>query len=141
MFQSESYQIVEAAVYAHIAKSEQPPTVAHIKKEINNLINPNEISEAEAMNMILSAASNSLYNASEEFKKLPSILQKLVGSPRQLREFALMDGKTMNSVIISNLSRSYKVMAKREKEMQALPDISKNFIAMLEKKRGKPSFL
>lgn len=128
MFQSEPYELVEAAIYAHIAKSEHPPTVAHIKKEINFLRNPNELSEAEAMNAIIQAASNSLYNAAEEFQKLPATLQKLVGSPRQLREYALMDSKTMNSVITSNLSRSYKVLVQREASLQALPDITKLYL-------------
>ena len=128
MFKAETYELVEAAVYAHIAKSEHPPTVAHIKKEINFLTNPNQLTETEAMNMILNAASNSLYNAAEEFNKLPAMLKKLVGSPGQLREYALMDSKTMNSVITSNLSRSYKVLVNRETSLQALPDISKLYL-------------
>ena len=128
MFKAETYELVEAAVYAHIAKSEHPPTVAHIKNEINFLTNPNQLTETEAMNMILEAASNSLYNAAEEFNKLPTTLKKLVGSPRQLREYALMDSKTMNSVITSNLSRSYKVLVGREASLQALPDITKLYL-------------
>ena len=128
MFKVESYDLVEAAVYAHIAKSEHPPTVAHIKKEINFLKDPNQLSETEAMNIILEAASNSLYNATEEYNKLPTTLKKLVGSPRQLREYALMDSKTMNSVITSNLSRSYKILVNREATLQALPDITKLYL-------------
>ena len=128
MFQSESYELVEAAVYAHIAKSEHPPTVAHIKKEINFLANPDQLSEAEAINAILKAASNSLYNATEEFNKLPTTLKKLVGSPRQLREYALMDSKTMNSVIASNLSRSYKILINRENTINSLPAITKLYL-------------
>jgi hypothetical protein len=128
MFQVESYELVEAAVYAHISKSEHPPTVAHIKKEINFLADPYQMTETEAMNAILLAASNSLYNAAEEFEKLPTTLQKLVGSPRQLRDYALMDSKTMNSVIASNLSKSYKILINRENSLKSLPALTKLYL-------------
>lgn len=128
------YELAEAAVYAHIAKSEYPPTIAHIRKEMEKLTakEDEELTEVEAMNLILEAASNSIYNATEEYKKLPTILQKLIGSPRQLRNLAVMDTKTINSVVTSNLIRSYKIMVTREQEKNLLPDISKLYLEMTE---------
>ena len=126
---SAPYELVEAAIYAHIAKSEYPPTIAHIRKEMEKLTeSEEELTEVEAMNLILSAASNSIYNALEEFEKLPPILRKLVGSPGQLRNLATMDVKTINSVVTSNLSRSYKIMVSRQREKNLLPDISRLYL-------------
>ncbi len=124
------YDLVEAAIYAHIAKNEYPPTIAHIRKEMENLTadETDELTETEAMNMILAAASNSIYNAGAEFKKLPPILQQLVGSPGQLRNLATMDVKTINSVVTSNFSRSYKIMISRQREKNLLPEISRLYL-------------
>lgn len=124
------YDLVEAAIYAHIAKNEYPPTIAHIRKEMENLTadEADELTETEAMNMILAAASNSIYNAGAEFKKLPPILQQLVGSPGQLRNLATMDVKTINSVVTSNFSRSYKIMISRQREKNLLPEISRLYL-------------
>lgn len=124
------YDLVEAAIYAHIAKNEYPPTIAHIRKEMENLTadEADELTETEAMNMILAAASNSIYNAGEEYKKLPPILQQLVGSPGQLRNLATMDVKTINSVVTSNFSRSYKIMISRQREKNLLPEISRLYL-------------
>lgn len=123
------YELVEAAIYAHIAKNEYPPTIAHIRKEMEKLTETEEeLTEVEAMNLIIQAASNSIYNAGEEYKKLPPILQQLVGSPRQLRDLATMDTKTINSVVTSNFSRSYKIMITREREKNLLPNITKLYL-------------
>ena len=123
------YELVEAAIYAHIAKNEYPPTIAHIRKEMEKLTETEEeLTEVEAMNLIIQAASNSIYNAGSEYKKLPPVLQKLVGSPRQLRDLATMDTKTINSVVTSNFSRSYKIMITREKEKNLLPNITRLYL-------------
>ena len=123
------YELVEAAIYAHIAKNEYPPTIAHIRKEMEKLTETEEeLTEVEAMNLIIQAASNSIYNAGAEYKKLPPVLQKLVGSPRQLRDLATMDTKTINSVVTSNFSRSYKIMITREKEKNLLPNITRLYL-------------
>lgn len=133
LFKNDPYELVEAAVYSHIANSVHPPTVAHIKKEIGNLLVPNELSEAEAVALVVSAASNSIYNANYEYNKLPEILQKIVGSPRQLREYGLMDSNTLHSVVMSNLGRSYRIMQQREREKMALPDITKMYVENKQK--------
>lgn len=130
MFADTPYELVENAVFSHIAHSEKPPTVAHIKKEVGKLMGSNEMTEAEAVNMIMKATRNSTYNSAEEFKKLPPMLQKLVGSPAQLREWATADSQVINTVVSSNLQRSYRVVVEREKELNALPGAVKEFMKL-----------
>jgi len=43
-----------------------------------------------------------------------------VGSPNQLRAWALMDEETVQSVVASNFQRSYKAIAAKQKEQAAL---------------------
>jgi len=80
----------------------------------------------EAWDMVRRAIS--YYHANEAFRNLPPILQKIVGSPNQLREWALMDVETVNSVIQSNFMRSYRAMAAREREYAMLPESTRQLI-------------
>lgn len=131
MFADTPYEIVGAAVKAHIATDTEgyPPNVGKIKEQIRKLSQSNELTEQEAVRLILNACSNSTYNSQGEYDKLPPVLQRLVGSPRQLREWAAMDSDVVNSVVSSNLMRSYKAMAEREREHQALPNNVKTLLA------------
>lgn len=124
MFNDEPYEIVGAAVKSFIAAdiSGYPPSIGQIKGSIRKITQPHDMSESEAIAMILEATRNSTYNASAEFEKLPPILRKLVGSPAQLREWAVADSHAVNTVIASNLQRSYRVVQERQREYEALPE-------------------
>lgn len=136
MFADEPYELVGAAVKSYIATDTTgyPPNIGKIKEHIRNLMQPNIMTEQEAMNLLTKAMSNSIYNSKEEFDKLPPILQRLAGSPQRLREWALMDSDTVNSVITSNLMRSYREISKREQQQQALPNNVKALLSELSDK-------
>lgn len=126
MFADEPVQIVTEAVKALICTLKYPPTIADVKERIAMITQPQEMTEMEAWQKVKSAIS--YYNADENFANLPPVLQKLVGSPNALREWALMDSETVNSVIQSNFMRSYKVITTREKEISMLPESTKQLI-------------
>lgn len=123
MFAEEDYQIVQAAVKAHIATdtSAFAPPVGKIKEAIAKLKSPDEMTEAEAWALVAKALRNSAYNASQEFAALPPICQKLVGSPVQLREWGMAEDASVLSVAQSNFMRSYKARQRMDKEYEALP--------------------
>ena len=123
MFKDEPAEVVALAVKAHIANDSKgfPPHIGAIKAAIVKIKTPNAMTEIEAWSHVQRALSNGIYGAKEEFEKLPPIVQRLVGSPMQLREWAMMDSDTVNSVVASNFQRSYKVRAVHEKETLALP--------------------
>ena len=131
MFADDDYGVVGAAIKTYIATNTTPfaPTIGQIKANIRKLTRPDDMSEQEAVNLVLKATRRSLYHSQEEFDKLPPILQRLVGSPSKLKEWASMDAQTVNSVVASNLMRSYKVISEKEKEFQALPSNIQNYIA------------
>jgi hypothetical protein len=133
MFEDTPYELVGAAVKSYIASNVEgyPPNIDTIKEQIKKLTQTEEMTEQEAVNLIMKALKNSNYGAEEEFQKLPSILQKLVGSPNMLREWAMMDIATVNSVVSSNLMRSFKSIKETERVQQALPSSTKNAIAGL----------
>ena len=123
MFAEDPVALVAAAVKAIIVADtrEFPPTIAHVKEKMRQLAEPEPLTEAEAWTLIARATRNGIYGSKEEFAKLPPMLQKLVGSPEQLRVWAQMDADTLHSVVSSNFRRSYKVMVQREQETAKLP--------------------
>ena len=123
MFADEPVELVAAAVKAHIATDKKgfPPHIGAIKDAIVKLTAPQEMTEAEAWGYIFKATQNSTWSSKEEFDKLPPILQRLVGSPNQLKEWAAMPADEVQTVVASNFQRSYRARAASEREFLALP--------------------
>ena len=131
MFADDDPRTVSSAVKALITtrKEGYPPTIGEVKAKIAEVTLPKEMTELEAWSLVEMACRNGLHGAGEEFEKLPPLIQKAVGSPNQLREWAMMDADTVKSVVASNFMRSFKVYQKRERETAMLPEDVK---AMLE---------
>lgn len=130
MFSRDDASIVSAAVKSLIDGDDKgfPPTIGQVKTKMRLLVGSDELTEAEAWNLVSKAVKNGLYGAVEEFEKLTPAVKRIAGSPSQLRDWASMDSDTLHSVVASNFQRSYKVVATREKEIAALPDDVKRLI-------------
>ena len=123
MFKDDPAEIVAVAVKAHIATDKKgfPPHIGAIKEAIVKLKTSDEMTEMEAWALVNKATQNSTWHAKEEFDKLPPVIQRLVGSPQQLRDWAAMPADTINSVVASNFQRSYRARVANEREFLALP--------------------
>lgn len=126
-FRDDNYKEVLTAVMAHIATDTNRfmPPVGVIKAKLVEIRTGEQLTEMEAWGLVQKALRNGYYGAEEEFSKLPPVVQRLVGSPNQLREWAQMDSETVSSVVASNFQRSYKVRAANEREFLALPSAVK----------------
>lgn len=133
MFKDEPAEVVAVAVKAHIANDKKgfPPHIGAIKDAIIKITQPKEMTEVEAWGLVQKACRNAIYGAAEEYNKLPEVLQRLVGSPNQLKEWAMMDADVVHSVVASNFQRSYKVRAASEREVLALPSDVRQVVAQL----------
>lgn len=140
-FEGDDYKTVGAAVQAHIATDTKgyPPHIGAIKEAIRKITQPDEMSEMEAWGYVASALRNSGYNSVAEFDKLPPVVQRIVGSPSQLREWAMMDSDTVQSVVQSNFMRSYRVRAQSEREYLALPESVRELMAQLAGSMAMPA--
>ena len=134
MFADDPAHIVTEAVKSLICTLKYPPTIADVKEKITYITQPSQMTEMEAWDRVRRAIN--YYHASEAFANLPPILQKIVGSPNQLKEWALMDIDTVNSIIQSNFMRSYKAKVAQEKEYAMLPQSTKKLSKGLSKKIG-----
>ena len=131
MFKDEPASVVAVAVKAMIASrtSTFPPNIGEVKAQITKMRTTNEMTAAEAWALVASAIRNGLYGAQEEFDKLPALVQRLVGTPQQLREWAMMEADTVASVVASNFQRSYTTRVKSDREFMALPADIKQMIS------------
>lgn len=130
MFEDEDVFTVANAVKAHIAMDEKgfPPVIGQIKSKIQSLSRKSIVTEFEAWEKVKNAVRNSLYNSSEEYDKLPENIQRLIGSPLTLREWAMLDISEFDTVVQSNFMRSYRAKAEHEKEYLAMPKSVKEFV-------------
>ncbi len=129
-FSAEPYGLVSAAVYALIKTrpNSYPPAIGEVTAQIQRLTKPDEMTAMEAWNLVSNALRNSVYAAEEEFAKLPTAVQRIVHSASQLREWALMDADTVQSVIGSNFQRSYTARQKNDRECAALPPVVQQYV-------------
>jgi hypothetical protein len=129
MFADDPAHIVTEAVKSLMCTLKYPPTIADVKEKITLITQPPTMTEMEAWQMVKSAIN--YYNAAQTFERMPPILRRIIGSPNQLREWAIMEAETVNSVVQSNFMRSYKVVVAQEKERAMLPESTKQMIAGL----------
>ena len=134
MLSSEPYKLIEQAIKALICTLKFPPTIADVKEKIYLITNPNQVTEMEAWNLVLNAIESSAYESHKNFNNLPPLIQKIVGGPGQLKEWAMMNSEVVNSVVQSNFMRSYTVKVKAEKEYMALPESTKAMIQQIGQK-------
>ena len=85
MFTDEPYELVSAAVRTYIASDTKgfPPAIGKIKQLCISLLESENISEAEAVSLILKATRNGIYGSEEEFAKLPPVCQRIVVNPER----------------------------------------------------------
>ena len=123
MFQDTPASLVAAAVKAYIAYDEKgfPPHIGAIRLAVERLTQPEEMGEMDAWGILHKAISRSSYHSAEEFEKLPPQIKRFVGSPSQLREWAMTPPETLGTVVQSNFMRAYRATSKAEKEMRLIP--------------------
>lgn len=134
IFAGDAYAEVEAAFFAFVSTDEKgfPPAPGALRALLNKLKQPEgETTETEAWAMVQKATRNSIYNADKEFAALPEDVQRSVGSPATLREWAMMDSETLNTVVASNFMRGYKARAVQVRELQKLPPMVREVFGLL----------
>ena len=68
--------------------------------------------EAEAWAMVRDAIGNGIYGSKAEFKKLPPLVQRAVGSPSVIEAWAMQETETLE-VVRSNFLRTYRFLRER----------------------------
>lgn len=152
MFAADDYKLVESALYTYINEDHEfPPNPGQLRAIMNRIEKPNEITEADAWNMVRAAIGDGAYHAQEQFDRLPEDVKKAVGSPNWLYYMATDEDVNM-SVESSNFYKRYRQVVSDRKEMECMPPVVKKMIeglvdkvsinemAMLEDRRAASAF-
>lgn len=105
------------------------PSIGQLIEQINKFTHPEELNEMEAWALVSNALRNGYYHAEDEFGKLPSLVQKAVGNPSNIRNWAQTNNLSVENVIQSNFIKTYRLLVMREGENRKLP---KNMQEMIE---------
>ena len=137
-----TYNQVAMALKAYIMSDTSgfAPSIGQLVGKMQMISQPNELNEMEAWALVSKAIRNGFYGAESEFAKLPELVQKAVGQPSQLRQWAHSDMESIETVIQSNFIRTYRTVVKRENEVSRMPKevqilIEKTNSLMLESKK------
>ena len=124
LFSDLTYEEVTQALmdYLRTSTSGYPPNPAQLRDLVLRRKEPPELSEAEAWHLISRAVQRSTYYSGEEFRKLPPILQRVVGSPSNLHEWAFSDGQYFRNNLFPWFIRSYRQALETQKASAALPE-------------------
>ena len=146
MLKDYDYRHISIALKAFILQDTKgfAPTIGQL---VEYLSDSHGMTELDAWAMVSKAVKNGLYGAQEEYEKLPEVVQKAVGSPSQLSNWAMMPPDTLHSVVYSNFCRTFRAVMERERqdasvsllleqareERKQLPeDKKKRFVAIAE---------
>lgn len=88
--------VVFVAIKNYIKENEYAPTIAGIINEIKKITSDTTLQDL--WNTLSSAVRNGLYTTEEEFQKLPHPIKKWLGNKAQLKELAMLDSTTFNTV-------------------------------------------
>lgn len=122
MLSDYSYSEVDMAIKAYISTDTSgfAPAIGQVIDKIKSITTPRQMTDAEAWSLVRKAISDSSYNATDRFNELPVTCQRAVGSPAQLRMWAL-DASYNENVVSSNFMRSYRTEVARQNELSRMP--------------------
>ena len=129
MLSDYDYNLVSMALKSYILSDTSgfAPAIGQIVAKMHAITQPQELNEMEAWSLVSKAIRNSIYNSADEYAKLPPIVQKAVGLPSQLMQWAIDDSYN-ESVVSSNFMRCYRIELAREKEMSMFPEDAKQIV-------------
>lgn len=134
------YKLVLQAVKKTIIESPYPPTIHEVRKNAIEFVNPTtQKTGIEAWNEAIKMISNGLYMTEEQFNNYSSEVKRFFGSVNQVRQLAMVDMETINTVTKGQFLKQYDILVQRDKEEKLLPAPMKEMIEGLANKFALPA--
>lgn len=123
------YEQVSTALKTYIQtdKNGFAPSIGEIRSKIQEIFTKDATTDSEAWQIVWKAicCSGDYGRAVDNFNSFPVAVQRSVGSPGQLREWALTENLNVE-VVSSNFKKTYRSEIQKEQERRKLsPDILK----------------
>lgn len=124
--------VVMAAFKAYMTTNTSgfAPVPGQLIEILQTLTQPSELNELEAWSIVRKALRNCGYNSEQEFAKLPTVVQKTVGTPQQLKIWAC-DSEFNENVVSSNFIKTYTTEVKRATELNKMSSDVRKLIEMV----------
>ena len=124
--------VVMAAFKAYMTTNASgfAPAPGQLIEILQTLTQPSELNELEAWSIVRKALRNCGYNSEQEFAKLPTVVQKTVGTPQQLKIWAC-DSEFNENVVSSNFIKTYRTEVKRATELNKMSSDVRKLIEMV----------
>lgn len=125
-----TYPQISVALKSYILSNTSgfAPTIGQLVELVHSVSKPQELNEMEAWSLVSRAIRNSGYRYTEEFLKLPAIIQRAIGTPEQLHIWAT-DEEYNETVVMSNFQRSYRLVLMQKEENAKLPAEAQNLLS------------
>lgn len=122
MLQEFNYSQVSLALKSYIMSDPSgfAPSIGALINIIQKTQQEQPLTDLEAWSLVANAIRNSSYNSIEEFEKLPEIVQRAVGQPTVLRQWAL-DEKFNEGVAREDFLKVYRIENTRQMEFERMP--------------------
>lgn len=123
-FKDEPAALVTEAIKAFISSDVRGfmPVPGQIKEQLSRIRNHDGLSEQDAWDLVLNALRNSSYSSVGEYAKLPEDIQRAVGSPNMLKDWAIIPFDQLQTVVASNFKREYRSIVAEKREFEKLPN-------------------
>lgn len=136
MLSDVSYEKVNVALKAYIQtdKSGFPPSIGEIRSKVQEIFTKDATTDSEAWQIVWKAicCSGDYGRAVDNFNSFPIAVQRSVGSPGQLREWAITENLNVE-VVSSNFKKTYRSEIQKDQERRKLsPDILKLIQATID---------
>lgn len=131
MFKEYETEIVVFALKNYIKENEYPPTIAGLQKQIDLIIS-DEDTDIELWNTLSAACSRGTRMSAEEFDALPEVIREWAGDVGQIKELALMDSVTFNSVIRGQFLKTIPRLIERQEAKKKLPAEARKILETLK---------
>lgn len=122
LFAEETFDEMLHAIRTYACRDDRgfPPPIGMLKKLVWQQRNE-QISEQSAWEIVKAQFCGSSAHPTENFSKLPELVQKCVGSPSTLMKWGQMGEDELESVIASNFRRAYRESVQQKRECDVLP--------------------
>lgn len=123
VFERTPYELVSQALTSYIATDTKgfPPVPGALNERIAQRRELEGMNENEAWSLVYKALCRGIYNSREEFDKLPEEIRRVVGHPRQLHEWAMLDTHEVSTVIASGFKRAWRARKELQRALGAAP--------------------
>ena len=131
MLKDYSYECILMALKTYVLSNTSgfAPSIGQLIEATRIVDTQTSLTETQAWEIVSRALRDSYYHADEQFQKFPEIVQRVVGSPSQLRNWGQSELETVETVIQSNFMRTYRVEVMRENQRSKAPKEVKMMIS------------